>query len=158
VGAAAGVRHGAPAPDHRDDYSTGSRQIADGFIPIAELTGSMSVHMVSQVPKYVGLDATFGALADPTRRGILELASTGPASISDLARPFGIALPTVLEHVRILEETRLLTTEKVGRVRECTIGPERLDEARQWIETFRMWERRLDGLDRYISTRPGRRG
>jgi DNA-binding transcriptional ArsR family regulator len=107
--------------------------------------------------KYVSLDRTFGALADPTRRSILQLVSTGPASISELARPFGIALPTVLEHVRILEETQLLTTEKVGRVRECTLGPERLDEARQWIETFRMWERRLDGLDRYVSSRTGRR-
>jgi len=117
----------------------------------------MSLHMVSHMPKYASLDGAFGALADPTRRTILELVSAGPASISELARPFGIALPTVLEHVRILEETRLLTTEKVGRVRECMLGPERLDEARQWIETFRMWERRLDGLDRYISTRTGRR-
>src|SRR5438876_5582231 len=102
--------------------------------------------MISQMPKYVSLDRTFGALADPTRRGILQLVSTGPASISELARPFGIALPTVLEHVRILEETRLLTTEKVGRGRECMLGPERPDEARQWIETFRMWERRRDGF------------
>jgi DNA-binding transcriptional ArsR family regulator len=113
--------------------------------------------MVSQMPKYASLDRTFGALADPTRRSILQLVSTDPTSITELARPFGIALPTVLEHVRILEETRLLTTEKVGRVRKCRLGPERLDEARQWIETFRMWERRLDGLDRYISTRTGRR-
>ena len=117
----------------------------------------MSMHMVSHMPKYVSLDRAFGALADPTRRSILQLVSAGPASISELARPFGIALPTVLEHVRILEETRLLRTEKVGRVRECTLGPERLDDARQWIETFRMWEQRLDGLDGYISTRTGRR-
>ena len=109
------------------------------------------------MPKYASLDRTFGALADPTRRGILQLVSTGPASISELARPNRIALPTVLEHVRILEETRLLTTEKVGRVRECRLGPERLDEARQWIESFRMWERRLEALDRFISTRTGRR-
>jgi DNA-binding transcriptional ArsR family regulator len=109
------------------------------------------------MPKYASLDQTFGALADPTRRSILQLVSTGPTSISELARPFGIALPTVLEHVRILEETRLLTTEKVGRVRECTLGPERLDEAWRWIETFRMWERRLDALDRYVSTRTRRR-
>jgi DNA-binding transcriptional ArsR family regulator len=122
-----------------------------------ELTGSMSLRMVSHMPKFGSLDRTFGALADPTRRSILQLVSAGPASISELARPFGIALPTVLEHVRILEETRLLTTEKVGRVRECMLGPERLDQARQWIETFRMWERRLDVLDRYISTRMGRR-
>jgi DNA-binding transcriptional ArsR family regulator len=123
-----------------------------------ELTGSVSLHMVSHMPKYVSLDQTFGALADPTRRSILQLVSTGPTSISELARPFGISLPTTLEHVRILEETRLLTTEKVGRVRECSLGPERLDEARKWIETFQMWERRLDRLERYISTRLGRRG
>jgi DNA-binding transcriptional ArsR family regulator len=110
------------------------------------------------MPKYAMLDRTFGALADPTRRSILQLLSTGPASISELARPFGIALPTALEHVRILEEARLLRTEKVGRVRECTLGPERLDEARRWIETYRMWERRLDRLDRYVATRAGRRG
>ena len=108
-------------------------------------------------PRSVALDRMFRALADPSRRDIVTRLAQRPASISELARPFGIALPTVLEHVRILEETRLLTTEKVGRVRECTLGPERLDEARQWIETFRMWERRLDGLDRYISTRTGRR-
>jgi DNA-binding transcriptional ArsR family regulator len=109
------------------------------------------------MPKYVSLDRTFGALADPTRRSILQLVSTGPASISELARPFGIALPTALEHVRVLEETRLLTTEKVGRVRQCTLGPDRLDEAWRWIETFRMWERRLDALERYVATRSGRR-
>jgi predicted transcriptional regulator len=62
------------------------------------------------MPKDVSLDRTFHALADPTRRSILQLVSTGPASISELAPPFGIALPTVLEQVRILEETRLLTT------------------------------------------------
>src|SRR4029077_13217328 len=83
------------------------------------------LRIVSQVPKYASLDRPSGALADPTRRSILQLVSTRPASISELARPIGIALPTVLEHVRILEETRLLTTEKVGRVRECRLGPER---------------------------------
>ena len=118
----------------------------------------MSLRVVSHMPKYVSLDRTFGALADPTRRSILQLVSAGPASISELARPFGIALPTVLGHVRVLEETQLLTTEKVGRVRECTLGPERLDEARQWVGTFRTWERRRDALDRYVSTRSGRRG
>src|SRR3989442_15454746 len=109
----------------------------------------MSLHMVSHMPKYVSLDGTFGALADPTRRSILQLVSTGPASISELARPFGIALPTVLEHVRVLEETRLLTTEKVGRVRGGTLGPERLGEARWWIGTVRMWEVRGDRLGRH---------
>jgi DNA-binding transcriptional ArsR family regulator len=108
------------------------------------------------MPKFGCLDGRVGGLADPTRRSFLDLVSTGPTSISVLARPFGIALPTVLEHVRILEETRLLTTEKVGRVREYMLGPERLDEARRWIETFRMWQLRLDGLERYLSSRTGR--
>src|SRR3989442_15663494 len=116
----------------------------------------MFLGMFSHMLRYAALDGPWGARAAPPRRSILELVSAGPASISELARPFGIALPTVLEHVRILEETRLLTTEKVGRVRECMLGPERLDEARQWIETFRMWERRLDRLARDISTRTGR--
>jgi DNA-binding transcriptional ArsR family regulator len=126
-------------------------------VQIAEVVETEALDDVETRLRSFGLGDGDGAV-QLTRRSILQLVSAGPASISELARPFGIALPTVLEHVRILEETQLLTTEKVGRVRECTLGPERLDEARQWIETFRMWERRLDALDRYVSTRSGRRG
>ena len=65
------------------------------------------------------LDRTFGALADPTRREILERLAEGPASVSDLARPLGMSMPGSLKHVRILEQARLVTTQKQGRVREC---------------------------------------
>jgi DNA-binding transcriptional ArsR family regulator len=125
-------------------------------VQIAEVVETEALDDVETRLRSFGLGDGDGAV-QLTRRSILQLVSAGPASISELARPFGIALPTVLEHVRVLEETQLLTTEKVGRVRECTLGPERLDEARQWIETFRMWERRLDALDRHVSTRSGRR-
>lgn len=102
------------------------------------------------------LDRTFSALSDPTRRAILERLAKGPATITELARPFGISLPGVMKHVRILEESRLVTTEKTGRSRECRLGPGQLDEARQWMETYRRhWEHRLDRLERYIEKKKG---
>jgi DNA-binding transcriptional ArsR family regulator len=97
------------------------------------------------------LDRTFSALSDPTRRHILERLSTGPASISELARPIGISLPGVMKHVRILEEAKLVTTRKTGRTRECRLAPGELDDATHWIESYRQrWERRLDRLEAYI--------
>jgi DNA-binding transcriptional ArsR family regulator len=97
------------------------------------------------------LDRTFSALSDPTRRDILERLSAGPASVTELARPYGISLPGVLKHVRILEDAQLVTTEKLGRTRECRLGPDQMDEATRWIETCReRWERRLDRLEAYI--------
>jgi DNA-binding transcriptional ArsR family regulator len=105
------------------------------------------------------LDRTFAALADPTRRDILEHLSAGPASISELAAPIGISLPGVLKHIHVLEEANLVTTEKRGRVRECRIAPDELDEAAEWMEHHRgMWERRLDRLAAHVErkTRPER--
>jgi DNA-binding transcriptional ArsR family regulator len=100
------------------------------------------------------LDRTFSALADPTRRVILERLEAGPASISELAEPIGISLPGVMKHVRILEEARLVTTEKRGRTRECHIAPGDMDEATRWMEHHReMWERRLDRLEAYLERR-----
>jgi DNA-binding transcriptional ArsR family regulator len=97
------------------------------------------------------LDRTFSALADGTRREILERLQLGPASISDLAKPIGSSLPGVLKHVRILEEANLVTTEKKGRTRECRLGPERMEDATAWIERYRdHWERRLDRLEAYL--------
>jgi DNA-binding transcriptional ArsR family regulator len=97
------------------------------------------------------LDRTFSALSDPTRRGILERLATGPASISELARPIGISLPGVIKHVRILEEARLVVTEKRGRTRECRLGPEQMGDAIDWIERYRRhWDRRLDRLRTYV--------
>ncbi len=97
------------------------------------------------------LDRTFSALSDPTRRVILERLATGPASISQLAEPIGISLPGVMKHVRILEEAKLVITEKHGRTRECRLGPDQMDDATRWIEHYReQWEGRLDRLEAYL--------
>jgi DNA-binding transcriptional ArsR family regulator len=102
------------------------------------------------------LDRTFSALSDPRRRDILDRLSRGPASISELAHPFDISLPGVMKHVRVLEEAKLVTTEKRGRTRECRLGPEQMDDAARWIERHRdQWERRLDRLEAIIEKKKG---
>ena len=91
------------------------------------------------------LDGAFAAIADPTRRSILQRLGQGSATITELARPFGMSLTGMKKHVRILEEAELVRTEKVGRARRCSLGPRRLDDARQWIESYRqMLDARLD--------------
>jgi DNA-binding transcriptional ArsR family regulator len=108
--------------------------------------------------KSQALDRTFSALSDGTRREILERLQLGPASISDLAEPTGISLPGVLKHVRILEEANLVTTQKKGRIRECRLGPERMEDATAWIERYRdHWQRRLDRLEEYLRREGARR-
>ena len=102
------------------------------------------------------LDRTFAALADPTRRDILDRLGLGPASISELAGHSGMSLTGMKKHVQILEGAGLVTTEKVGRTRRCRLGPERLEDAAQWIQWYRRrWERRLDGLEAYLDQRRG---
>jgi DNA-binding transcriptional ArsR family regulator len=102
------------------------------------------------------LDRTFSALSDPTRRDILDRLTRGPASISELAAPIGMSLPGVLKHVRLLEEANLVTTEKRGRSRECSLGPERMEDAVDWIERYRTrWEHRLDRLGAIVERRKG---
>ena len=101
--------------------------------------------------QFRSLDRTFAALADPTRREILERLAHGPASISELARPRGLSLPGVMKHVRILEGADLVRSEKRGRTRQCRLGPARLEDATRWIEWYRQqWERRLDRMEAYI--------
>jgi DNA-binding transcriptional ArsR family regulator len=103
-----------------------------------------------------GLDGTFSALSDPTRRAILERLGRGPATIGELAEPAGMSLTGLGKHVRVLEEAGLVTTEKVGRRRECRLGPGRLEDATRWIERYRrLWERRLDGLEGYLEKNRG---
>ncbi len=98
------------------------------------------------------LDATFGALADGTRRRILERLGRGDASITELAAQFEMTLTGMKKHVAILEEAGLVATEKVGRVRTCRLGPHRLDDETTWIETYRrMLEARLDRLGEYLA-------
>lgn len=102
------------------------------------------------------LDRTFSALSDPTRRDILERLATGPASVSQLAEPMGISLPGVLKHVRILEDAKLVTTEKHGRTRECRLAEGDLDEAAAWMRDHRRrWEERLDRLGAYLEQQKG---
>lgn len=104
------------------------------------------------------LDRTFSALSDPTRRAILERLGRGPATIGELAGSSGMSLTGLKKHVKVLEEADLVTTEKVGRTRECRLGPGQLDDATRWIETHRRrWEGRLDRLEVHIENRRGGR-
>src|SRR5215203_1962841 len=98
------------------------------------------------------LDRTFFALSDPTRRGILERLGRGPATLSQLARPSGLTLNGIKKHVGILERAGLVKTEKVGRARECRLGPARtLGEASDWLEAHRLaWESRLDRFGHFV--------
>lgn len=101
------------------------------------------------------LDTLFQALADPTRRAILERLSRGPASVSDLARPFDMSLPAVVQHLAVLEGAGVVASEKVGRVRTCRIEPGALSLAETWIHERRTaWEQRLDRLGDYLAANP----
>jgi DNA-binding transcriptional ArsR family regulator len=105
-------------------------------------------------PPEVALDRTFAALADPTRRDVLDRLAAAPASITELARPYGISLPGMLKHVRILEEADLVTTRKQGRTREVSLGAAGMRDAERWIELHRArWERRLDRLEALVERR-----
>lgn len=98
------------------------------------------------------LDASFAALSDATRRGVLEQLGQADASISDLAQTFQMTLTGMRKHVGVLEQAQLVTTEKVGRVRTCRLGPRRLDEATVWIERYRRtWDARFDELARVVA-------
>ncbi len=97
------------------------------------------------------LDRAFQALADPTRRAIVERLCTSPASVSDLARPFAMSLPAIMQHLAVLEGSGLVVSEKAGRVRMCRIEPAALSLAEQWINGRRTtWEHRLDRLGAYL--------
>ena len=95
--------------------------------------------------QYQPIDRTFAALGDPTRRGVLERLGRGSATITELATPYGISLTGMKKHVRVLEQAGLVTTEKVGRARQCTLGPRRLEDVQEWTEMYRrMLDQRLD--------------
>ena len=99
------------------------------------------------------LDRAFQALADSTRRAMVERLSRGPASVSELKRPLVMSLPAVMQHLAVLETSGLVLSEKAGRVRTCRINPAALAEAERWIADRRMeWERRLDRLGEYLNT------
>src|SRR5436189_3113592 len=98
------------------------------------------------------LDASFAALSDVTRRGVLEQLARADASISDLADRFQMTLTGMKKHVGVLEQAGLVTTEKVGRVRTCKLGSCRLEEEAAWIERYRqLWDARFDELDKVVA-------
>jgi len=99
------------------------------------------------------LDRLFLALADPTRRAMVEQLSSGPAPVSELARPLPMSLPSAMQHLGVLEAAGLVRSEKLGRVRTCSINAATLSLAEQWINARRQdWERRLDRLGDYLSS------
>ena len=109
--------------------------------------------MVQYSPR---LDRAFGALSDSTRRGILERLGRGDASITELAGRFGMTLTGMKKHVAVLEEAGLVTTEKIGRVRTCQLGPRRLEDELTWIESYQaMLEDRMDHLEAYLERTKG---
>jgi DNA-binding transcriptional ArsR family regulator len=103
------------------------------------------------VQHFTDFNPSFAALADATRRGVLEQLARGDASITDLAGTFDMTLTGMKKHVGVLEQAGLVTTEKVGRVRNCKIGPNRLEEEMEWISRYRqVWDARFEALDRLI--------
>ena len=106
-------------------------------------------------PTTINLDLTFRALADPTRRSIVERLSRGQASVSELAQPYGMSLPAIVQHLAMLEESGLVRSEKIGRVRTCRIEPAALSLAEQWFNQRRdEWDERLDRLGEHLKRFP----
>src|SRR5277367_3020536 len=103
--------------------------------------------------KVTALDQTFQALADSTRRAILAELTRGPTSVSKLARPLAMSLPAVMQHLTVLEDSGLVRSVKVGRIRTCRIEPKALSQAEQWISHRRLeWQGHFDRLGEYLET------
>jgi DNA-binding transcriptional ArsR family regulator len=103
------------------------------------------------------LDSVFAALADPTRRAVIERLATGRAPVGELARGAPMSLPGFMKHLAILERAGLLARRKEGRVVECTLAPRALKEASDWLDRYRrFWEERLDALERYLDRQEDR--
>jgi DNA-binding transcriptional ArsR family regulator len=128
----------------------GRRQCTSRSAPLhAANTCAILNHMVQY--SQTRFDASFAALSDATRRGVLEQLGLGDASITDLAEKFHMTLTGMKKHVGVLEQAGLVTTEKVGRVRTCKLGRHRLEEETAWIERYRqLWDARFDELDRVV--------
>jgi DNA-binding transcriptional ArsR family regulator len=103
------------------------------------------------------LDRTFSALADPTRRAIVERLADGEASVTELAAPFAMSLPAVSKHLKVLEKAGLISRGRQAQWRPCRLEPEPLKEASDWLQEYRrLWEERLDRLDEYLRTLQGK--
>jgi len=97
------------------------------------------------------LDLAFQALADPSRRAMVDRLAQGPASVSELAKPLAMSLPAVMQHLAVLEASGLVKSQKIGRVRTCSIEPKALSQAERWIAERRaLWEQRLDRLGQFL--------
>jgi DNA-binding transcriptional ArsR family regulator len=107
--------------------------------------------------KHQSVDSVLQALAEPTRRAMVEELSRGPLSVSQLAKPFDMTLSAVVQHLAVLEASGVVRTEKVGRVRTCRLDPDALQVAERWVHQRRTeWERRFDRLDEFLArTAPG---
>jgi DNA-binding transcriptional ArsR family regulator len=111
---------------------------------------------LNRVVQYSPIDRTLAALADPTRRDVLERLGRGSATITELAEPYGISLTGMKKHVRVLEDAGLVATEKVGRTRRCSAGPRRLDDVQEWIRMYRrMLDERLDRFGELLERTKG---
>ncbi len=107
--------------------------------------------MVSEMVQSAGADEVFHALSNPTRRKVLERLSVGPATVSELAAPFDMQLPSFVQHLSVLEQSRLVRSKKRGRVRTYEITPERFKVVEDWLTARRqLWEARLDRFDQYV--------
>lgn len=107
--------------------------------------------ILRQMTNYQPIDMAFQALGDPTRRAVVERLARGPASVSELAAPLAMSLPSVMQHLAVLEAGGLIRSEKVGRVRTCHIQPRALQAAERWInERRQMWERSFDRLGAFL--------
>lgn len=107
------------------------------------------------VNQSTSLDRAFHALSDPARRAMIQRLTRGPTSVSELARPFSMSLPAVLQHLAVLEHSGLIRSQKSGRVRTCRLNPDSLGLAEQWMHARRTeWSARLDRLDDYLTHQP----
>jgi DNA-binding transcriptional ArsR family regulator len=120
-------------------------------VPLPAFDRHAILNHMAQYSERTRIDASFAALADPTRRGVLEQLMRADASVTDLAERFHMTLTGMRKHIGILEQAELVTTEKVGRVRTCRLGSRRLEEESAWIENYRQtWAARFDALDTVI--------
>ncbi len=121
-----------------------------GTIPLPAVTAHVTLNQMAQYAQ-AHFDASFAALSDPVRRGVLERLMRADASVTALAERFHMTLTGMRKHIGVLEQAELVTTEKVGRVRSCKLGPRRLEEEAAWIENYRqLWAARFDALDTVV--------
>jgi DNA-binding transcriptional ArsR family regulator len=126
-------------------------RVLEGHVPFGPTRETVARYSAPIGALSATLDRTFFALSDRTRRGILQHLGRGPATIGELAKPFGLTLNGVKKHVGILEEVDLVVTAKVGRARVCQLGPAQLEGATEWIDDYRrIWQRRLDRFGTYV--------